>query len=298
MNEMQSLDFVGVGAEKAGTSWLSAVFDQHPEIFVPQRKELHYFNKHFTEDPTLENPNYSNSWEWYVKFFTDARPEQVKGEFCPPYLWDPQAPHHLKASCPRAKIIIILRNPVERSFSQCMHQKQRGVIPYSMSFEQALEQFPRLVERSLYYEHVAKYYELFPAHQIFLTFFEDMMSAKEQTVQEVERFLGVSEFLPQNLHEKSNATGTPKYPALNRALTRTRLFLLKYNMKPLLSVSRATGLSRRIEHLRNNSKTSEVKPETVSSLQKARITAQYFREDIRTLENFLNSDLSHWYTYD
>ncbi len=70
------IDFLIVGAEKSGTTWLAKMLRQHPKIYLPPQKELYYFNRRFVEDPRLENQHFKQPASWYLRFFADARPDQ------------------------------------------------------------------------------------------------------------------------------------------------------------------------------------------------------------------------------
>ncbi|MFX0093760.1 MAG: hypothetical protein ACFFBD_18555, partial [Candidatus Hodarchaeota archaeon] len=82
------LDFIGVGAERSGGPWLAENLAVHPDIFIPPKKELHYFNRN---DILYSNINYDKPLEWYAAFFKTAKSHQLKGEITGRYLWDKYA---------------------------------------------------------------------------------------------------------------------------------------------------------------------------------------------------------------
>ncbi|MDH5507196.1 MAG: sulfotransferase, partial [Anaerolineae bacterium] len=73
-------DFIIIGAVKSGTTWLADMLRQHPEIYLPEKKEVHYFNKRFAEFPELDNLNNGKPIEWYLDFFKGAKSDQIRGE--------------------------------------------------------------------------------------------------------------------------------------------------------------------------------------------------------------------------
>lgn len=108
-------DFVVLGAQKAGTTSLHAALQRHPQLFLPAQKELHYFSNH-SERPL----------SWYAAHFAPARPQQHCGEVTPYYLFHPEVPQRLAAALPDARLIVLLRDPVERTLSHYFHALRRG----------------------------------------------------------------------------------------------------------------------------------------------------------------------------
>ena len=108
-------DFLGIGTQKGGTTSLHQWLNNHPGVFLPKCKEIHYFDLHH-EKPL----------EWYKSKFKYAELDQKCGEITPFYLYHPEAPNRIKSIIPNAKLIILLRDPVERTISQVYHAKKRG----------------------------------------------------------------------------------------------------------------------------------------------------------------------------
>lgn len=279
-----NIDFICVGAEKAGTTWLASVLQKHPDIFIPPTKEIHYFNKKFVEDPTMININHTKDINWYLSFFKDAESHQVKGEICPSYLWDETAPQKIKELNPDMKILIILRNPVERTFSQYLYYKQKGVI--HSPFNTALKERNDLLQRSNYYEQVRRYTDLFKDVKIML--YDDLQNP-EEFLWKVEDFLGVQQFLPNNIDEKKNVSGTPKYKWLNRILASSRLFIRRKNLSPLIWFLRKTKISQMAERTRSRATPYDTRPQ-MDPESKAFLT-EYFKEDLIKLEQCLERKL-------
>ena len=101
-------NFVGVGARKAGTTWLAECLREHPEIFMSTPKELSYFGKRYRT---------SRSEEWYLSHFQHAGDYRAVGEYSPSYIRDPDAAKRILEDLGEVKIICALRNPVERFLS-------------------------------------------------------------------------------------------------------------------------------------------------------------------------------------
>lgn len=289
-----SLDFIVVGAEKCGTTWLSDMFRQHPQIFLPEQKELHYFNRKFGEFPNLDNYNFDKPLEWYLSFFRNATSEKIRGEICPSYLWDEEAAHRIFAFEPEMKILIILRNPVERTYSAYRFYVQRGVI--QQDFRSSLKKYKdHLLVRSLYFNQVKRYFDLFPNQKIKVIIYDDLNRDSAKVLADVEKFLGVDEYCPPNINERSYVTGEVKFSFINKVLAASRYFVHKYHLSFLLDISRLAGLSRWFEQLRQENKKMEEKTE-VSQLneQNQEWLREYFRADVGKLETLISRDLAAW----
>ena len=125
-------DFIGIGAEKAGTSWIYYCLHQHPSIDT-RIKETYFFNM---------GSNWSKGFEWYESFFKHCHPTAKTGEFSPGYLTDPVAPEKIYKKHPNTKLIVSLRNPVDRAFSAYIFNIKRGKLRPTIPFNTAIKQDP------------------------------------------------------------------------------------------------------------------------------------------------------------
>lgn len=143
-------DFLCLGAQKAGTTSLHHHLCQHPGIFLPQKKELHYFSL-----------SYHRSTRWYAGHFSGARPDQLIGEVTPYYLFHPHAPEWIARLLPQVRLIVLLRDPVERALSGYFHSRRLG--HESLALEPAFAAEPgRLADAE---SHLARPGARHPAHQ-------------------------------------------------------------------------------------------------------------------------------------
>ncbi len=291
-----NIQFLGIGAAKAGTTWLADMLTQHPQIFIPKQKEIHYFNKEYNEDPGIENYNYFKDSPWFFSFFKDSTPEQIKGEISPSYLYDPHAAKRIAEFDPNIKIIAILRDPVQRTYSHYLHYQQRGTFG-NQNFATAIKEHPdMLIKRSLYYEQIKRYSDLFPEAQLKIVLFEDMVKDPVNFLKDIEQFLGVSEFIPENIKEKSNITGRSRIPLVNQSLAYVKLLIRKFKLHKLNDLLRFTKISNLAEHVR---KTNRISYSTKPEIDKEIISKLYhiFLPDIEKLEKLLQKDLSCWKKY-
>lgn len=108
-------DFVIVGTMKGGSSALTRGVGNHPDVFIADGKELHFFDEHF-----------DRGLDWYEACFEAATEGQVIGEATPRYMNDPLVVDRMLATLPEGKFIAILRNPVDRAYSHYWHNQRRG----------------------------------------------------------------------------------------------------------------------------------------------------------------------------
>jgi len=119
-------DFLGIGTQKGGTTYLHYLLAQHPQVYLASPKELHFF--------TLK---YYLGIDWYVHHFEAARFNQKCGEVTPYYLFHPLAAERIFLELPHAKLIVLLRDPVDRALSQYFHSRRLGL--ETLELESAFE---------------------------------------------------------------------------------------------------------------------------------------------------------------
>ena len=125
---MRLPDFLGIGTQKGGTTYLHGLLQQHPQVFLAHPKELHYFSLH-----------HGQGLEWYANHFAKAKAEQRCGEITPYYLFHPLAAERIHAAIPEVKLIVLLRDPVERALSQYFHSRRLGLEPLELEAALAAE---------------------------------------------------------------------------------------------------------------------------------------------------------------
>ena len=195
---IQKLDFIVAGAQKSGTTALNYYLKRHPQIALPIKKELHFFDK----DELFAGGNVS--YEPLHDMFRPARPSSIAGENTPIYLyWRPALPR-IRGYNPAMKFIVILRNPIERAFSQWNMQRIRGAEP--LDFPEAVEAEPRriaaaapkqlrkfsYVDRGRYAEQLERAFRLFPPERFLVIKYERFRSRQRETVETVFQFLNLT----------------------------------------------------------------------------------------------------------
>jgi hypothetical protein len=197
---LPSPNFLIVGAVKAGTTSLHAYLRQHPEVFMPEFKEPHYFAS-FVVRPEFNNfqPVIRDSRK-YQELFRGCDGRRAVGEASPSYLCDENAATRIRCALPNAKIIISLRNPVERAHSHYLHEFREG--RETRPFREALETDEartekgwgvsfQYIEQGLYADQVERYIKAFGRANVLVILFEDFIRETLVVMEEVARFLDI-----------------------------------------------------------------------------------------------------------
>ncbi|WP_139559755.1 sulfotransferase domain-containing protein [Methylotetracoccus oryzae] len=197
--------FIGIGAQKCASSWIYRILEDHPEVCLSERKELDFFSYH-----------YDNGYQWYERHFACGSVAKAVGEISPSYFHDYDAPARAKEYDPRLKVIVSLRDPIERALSHHKHLVRLGFYTGpDFSFEAGLAQNPSYVEQGLYAKHLSRWLSEFPPEQLLILYMDDIRADADAVVRQVYRFLGIAEdHRPAALHVKAN----PSYVVRNRML--------------------------------------------------------------------------------
>jgi hypothetical protein len=203
-------DFILVGAPKAGTTALHSALAQHPEVFTTTPKEPKYWLCGDAPPPHWTGPGDAHSqqeWGWrrrdYDALFRPAAESQVRGESTPFYLWSRPAHRRIAEHLPDVKLIAVVRDPIDRAYSNWMHLWSDGLERES-SFERAFAQQPARVDAGwapfwrykdlgLYGEQLAHLYRYVDRERVLVVRYRDIVEEPARTVDEVCRFLGISE---------------------------------------------------------------------------------------------------------
>lgn len=175
--------FIIIGSPKAGSTTLHNYLSRHKNIFMCTPKEPNYFS---------HQDVYSRGLEWYKKLFAEAKSDQICGEASTTYSRYPQfrdVANRIAIVAPEAKIIYIMRNPIERAYSHYGHHMRSGVI---MTFEEALERDPVYVNVSLYMMQIKQYLRFFKTEAFKFLLIDDLIEFPNETLHEVQNFLGLN----------------------------------------------------------------------------------------------------------
>lgn len=222
--------FLIIGAQKCATTWLADMLRQHPDVCVPRRKEIHFFDK---------DAAYARGLDWYRRQFDEHRGEAAVGEATPNYLWiaadeaerresdqtaNPAA--LVRRHYPDVKLVVSLRDPVERAVSAYYHHIRARRIRPGDALRDVAHRFG-IVSMGRYATQLRPWTERFPPEQLLiLVVEEDIRPAPARAVERVFRFLGVDPgFTPSGLHEERHTRSGGLYLHLNHYVPRLTRWL-------------------------------------------------------------------------
>ena len=269
------LDFVGVGPQRTGTSWLHQLLQHHPALCFPKDvKETMFFDQY-----------YEKGLDWYVSYFTHYKSGQLRGEIGPTYFDAPSVPaliHNLNPAC---KIIVNLRDPIERAFSLYLHHQSRGRL--DVPFREAASKIPRIVEAGRYAVHIPRWLETFGEKQVSILFLEDIDAQPQGVLKETYDFLGVEAIeMPEEGNEKIGALMTPRFGWLGKVGGKTLTWLRSNRFHGIVETAKRLGVKKVYTQDKSG------KPEL--DTDDRRWLLKQYEQDIVFVEKLTGRDLVAW----
>ncbi|MEZ5014536.1 MAG: sulfotransferase [Chitinophagales bacterium] len=307
--------FLIVGAVKAGTTSLHMYLQQHPEVYMSPVKETNFFsdadmdfahfNLDYRQDVSINIEKYIDgpmdkkvhiahvrTWDLYKKLFRFAADEKALGEVSNSYLYLPSTAKVIHERLPNARIVMILRNPVERLFSQFLMNVRLGKIAERDLLKELKADAAKAykgwgvshlyVEVGMYYAQVKRYLDLFPKEQVHIILFDDFKQDPKKAMRDLFGFIGADPDFPVDMETKYNEAGMPRFGKLNYFLTQTGLYTLSKKLVP--------------ERLKDRVKSIFYSGSNVPKLSAAEreYLISLYTEDIRNLERLLGRSLENW----
>ncbi|MBP7398275.1 MAG: sulfotransferase [Chitinophagales bacterium] len=315
MSNLKLPTFLVVGAVKAGTTSLHEYLNQHPEIFMSPVKETNFFsdadmlfdkfNVDYKQDidhnldKYLDGPMdkkihiaHIRTWQQYQKLFRDVKEQKAIGEISNSYLYCPNTANAIHAQLPEAKIVMILRNPIDRLFSQyLMNLKLGKIITKDLLLEIQNDQDKKdkgwgvshlYLEVGKYYPQVKNYFDIFSKNQVHVILYDDYKKDPAAVMQKLFAFIGVDANFSLDMSMKYNEAGLPRFGKLNYWLTQTGIYGLSKKIFPDSLKSRIKSLIYTKDNI------------PVISAEEKSWLVNYYKEDVEQLEKFLGVSLQHW----
>ncbi len=265
MVEYVQPDFLIIGAAKAATTWLQRCLQAQPAVFIPD-PELHYFSR-----------EYHRGADWFNGFFDEAPEEAITGEKSNSYFDQPEAMRRIKEHVPGAKLILQLRNPIERAYSDYCMLYRRGEVGPEM--ELYFKPGGRFLEGGRYGHHLGHIDDLFPAEQLLLLVYDDVLNQPTDHLAKVRDFLALEALAPVETKVKDKTEAIVPAP-IRRTLKGLKPVLTPYRDQAWFK--KARGLIAR-----------EPDYPTLTPDLHARLR-DYYADDIETLGRRLGRDLTPW----
>lgn len=219
---MSRIDFIGIGAPKCGTTWLSAQLEAHPQIGFAPAKEVYYFADTISRRLAGEEMHcFERGEAWYHEQFPPVQGAiTTRGEFCPSYLYSPEAAERIAAYRPDAKLLLSLRPPVEMIYSWYWYNRNAVVAALPKTFAEMMEN-PFLRDLGRFAHHLRPYLDRFPAENFLVIEFDAIRREPARVRQRTYEFLGVDpNFEPAAEEKGQNAARAPRFAALQSAAQR------------------------------------------------------------------------------
>ena len=299
MKKSHNLKFLIVGAAKSGTTSLFNYLNQHPNIYIPDVKECRFFSnlpKNFKGlgAEFFVNSGITDEKEYFGLF--KGNEDKVCGDISNDYLYyyEKSVENIKKYLGNEVEIVIILRNPIDRAYSNYMHHIRDGW--EDVSFEQALDDEEKriadnwgwsyhYVKTGMYFNQVRAYLDNFKNVKIYL--FEELKE-KDILLEDLYKYLGVEFQEELKIDKEYNVSGYPKSKFVHNFFNKDSTFksFLKSTVKMLLPNEIIRKIVSNIKN--KNLEKLPMKKKTKEKLK------EVFRDDINKLSELISRDLSHW----
>ena len=270
--------FLGVGVPRAGTTWLHAWLTSHPDVYMPvRRKEIRFFDRHFEQGT-----------DWYESFFCtadEATSYRAIGEISPQYFYCDDCPARIAATLPGVKLLLTLRHPVDRAYSNYGFTVQRA--NYRGSFEEFVATRPSVLERGFYSRYLKQYLQHFQRERILTLLFEETFAQLDATRERVAGFLEIdpSRFPSDTESRRVNRSSVPALGPVSGIAVKAGRRMRRGGLEPAVDLARRLGIQRVI---------ARGKPLPAIDPELRRELAGSYADEFDELEGLLGIDLGRW----
>lgn len=268
-------NFLGIGAVRGGSTWLYEVLKSHPRIYFPtKRKEIQFFTRY-----------YDKGEQWYRGLFENAPKEAVhRGDFTPGYLMVPKGPERIHALGTVERFVLILRDPVERTYSH--YKWHLRVTGEQMSFRDFYTKMPRLaLENGLYFKHLTAYLKHFEPRQFLVLTLEESKQAPEVLLNRLADFFEVDGNLFR-IPEATNQSQIPRYRRLFNLAHKFNNYLRRKDLDAIPNLFISLGMKKAFGQAK-----ASVPAMTDGERQELK---KFFQSDVCELEQYLGRSMMEW----
>jgi len=268
-------NFLFIGPDKSGSTWLYEIFKQHPQIFVPDIKDTYFFDRY-----------YYKGLEWYFSFFKKGEGYKAIGELSHDYMFSVEAMKRIKNDLPDIKLFAVLRNPFEKIWSQYLFLIRSGLT--KDPFEVAIHKYDELIEKCLYSKYLNQYINDFPRDRFKIFYFDDLKENPKNFAKSVFDYLEVDFVDSINYDFKVLPASKPRSFILAKLAKRSAIALRELGLINILGKIKS---SKHIQSLLYKPYRDK-KPKMTE--EQFKLLYNIFENDIKKLEKIVNKDLSHW----
>ena len=272
-------NFVYIGPDKAGSTWIFDVMSWHPEVYMASAKDICFFDLHFDKGP-----------KWYERHFKEATDERILGEVSHNYLFSEAAAQRMKTTLPEEVVLMVcLREPAQRAFSAYLYLLKHGL--FAGSFEAALKDVPELIDHGRYATHLKKYLHRYQRENLYITCFNDLRADPDVFSRNMFARLGITEFqIPSTLRKKSLPASKSRSVIVSRILKQGAIWARKLGFVRLIGAVKHSDLIKRL--LYKPYKPEEKPQPNSNTLRKLK---RHFYKEVMELDRMLGSEfLKRW----
>ncbi|RDV27496.1 sulfotransferase [Alteromonas aestuariivivens] len=275
-----TVDFIGIGSGKCGSTWIYENIVKHPEISDVNLKELNYFSDLYPE----------HDFSWYQSQFGTKDDGLIKGEFSVTYLAHPEAPKRIKKHFPNAKLIAIVRNPVKRAFSNYLHSIRKGDISPSLSFSDYIKDEDNLAP-GRYHEYLKNFYDVFPKEQILVIVLEEFLRDIPTGMRQIYQHIGVKDidYLPEGYNIPSNEAKNYRFLLLENVLVQSYRWLSRRGYTRFVKWVVDSGIAKVLRRFND----SQQRPPSIDDVSKQKL-ATYFEYHNQEFEKLVGRNTKVW----
>jgi len=270
-----------IGAQRCGTTLLHHVLDAHESVYVPKRrKEVHYFDQYYDRGP-----------DWYASFFPseeEATPFKIIAEVTPDYLYAPNVAERLEKFNPDIKLILSLRDPVDRFVSHYHHWQR--ITGDRMGLDTFFNSIDEAKLRGRYFEQMEHFLERFPKSNFHIMIFEEWTKDPSAHLRQLGDFLNLPNDWSANAINKLfenevNASYQTRLPALYRLLAKTAKHLRALDADRFIEPIKSLPIVRFLKKPIDN---TDIKPDLMAKL------TSFYQDDTQHIETFLGRNIPAW----
>lgn len=242
--------FIGIGVQKCATSWLHEALHAHPAIYASEPKEVDFFSAF-----------YDRGHAWYERHFAPGLGRPIRGETSPSYFYHPAAPARAKLYEPALRVVVVFRDPVERAYSNHLHELRAGHLPADATFEEGLVNNPCYVEQGRYATHLAAWLDAFPREQVLALIMEEVVADPAAAMGALHAFLGADpEAAGPPTTGRQNESVAYRMAGLQGTLQRGGRMMRRAGLEPALEAVKALPPVRRAMAMNKRDLRAEAPP--------------------------------------
>jgi len=274
-------NFIYIGTNKAGSTWLYDVLAHHPDVYMAPSKGLYFFSKH-----------YERGLDWYRSYFEGAGEEKIVGEISHAYMYSNDAWKRIAEMDPAIRLMVCLREPVDRAFADYLDGVKNGFI--HGDFETELEGEPPFLQRSHYTRYLAPYIAQFGRDSIHVGVFDELSADPNAYAKKIFAFLGIEELeLSHAQRQKMMPAGTPRSLLIARLAKKASYTVRALGLRGLQG---RVKRSRTVRNILYRPFEADEKPRMLPQTRER--LRERFDEEIEQLDELLGTSLRQTWGYD